>query len=147
MEAPKKIRPKGLGDYLEVMSKSAFQSGMSWQVVEAKWDGFQKAFKGFDPEKVAAFGSKDVKRLVEDKGIIRNRRKIEATIHNAQTCIDLEDEFGDFKKYLRSHDDFEALVKDLRKQLKFLGETGIYVFLYVVGEKVPSHEEWSKSRS
>ena len=147
MEAPKKIRPKGLGDYLEVMSKSAFQSGMSWQVVEAKWDGFQKAFKGFDPEKVAAFGSKGVKRLVEDKGIIRNRRKIEATIHNAQTCIDLEDEFGDFKKYLRSHDDFEALVKDLRKRLKFLGETGIYVFLYVVGEKVPSHEEWSKSRS
>ncbi len=147
MEAPKKIRPKGLGDYLEVMSKSAFQSGMSWQIVEAKWDGFQKAFKGFDPEKVAAFGSKDVERLVEDKGIIRNRRKIEATIHNAQTCIDLEDEFGDFKKYLRSHDDFEALVKDLRKRFKFLGETGIYVFLYVVGEKVPPHDEWMKSRS
>ncbi len=147
MEAPKKIRPKGLGDYLEVMSKSAFQSGMSWQIVEAKWDGFQKAFKGFDPEKVAAFGSKDVERLVKDKGIIRNRRKIEATIHNAQTCIDLEDEFGDFKKYLRSHDDFEALVKDLRKRFKFLGETGIYVFLYVVGEKVPPHDEWMKSRS
>ena len=147
MEAPKKIRPTGLGDYLEVMSKSAFQSGMSWQIVEAKWDGFQKAFKGFDPEKVAAFGSKDVERLVEDKGIIRNRRKIEATIHNAQTCIDLEDEFGDFKKYLRSHDDFEALVKDLRKRFKFLGETGIYVFLYVVGEKVPPHDEWMKSRS
>lgn len=144
MEAPKKIRPKGLGDYLEVMSKSAFQSGMSWQIVEAKWDGFQKAFKGFDPEKVAAFGSKDVERLVEDKGIVRNRRKIEATIHNAQTCIDLEDEFGDFKKYLRSHDDFEALVKDIRKRFKFLGESGSYIFLYVVGEKVPSHEEWAK---
>ena len=78
-----------------------------------------------------------MERLVEDKGIIRNRRKIKATIHNAQTLLEIEDEFGEFQAYLRSDDDFEALVKDLRKRFKFLGETGTYVFLYVVGEKVP----------
>ena len=73
-------------------------------------------------------------------------RKIEATIHNSQTLLEIEDEFGEFTSYLRSHSDFEALVKDLRKRFMFLGDTGTYVFLYVVGEKVPSHEEWMKSR-
>ena len=147
MEAPTQIKPTRLGDYLEVISKSVFQSGMSWKVVEAKWDGFREAFDGFEVEKVAAYDSRDVERLVEDKAIIRNRRKIEATIHNAQALLEIEDEFGELQTYLRSHDDFEALVKDLRKRFKFLGETGTYVFLYVVGEKVPSHEEWTKSRS
>ncbi len=147
MEAPEKIQPKRLGDFLEAISKSVFQSGMSWKVVEAKWDGFRAAFEGFDAERVAAFDSTDVERLVNDKGIIRNRRKIEATIHNAQTLLEIEDEFGEFRTYLRSQDDFEALTKDLRNRFKFLGETGTYVFLYVVGEKVPSHDEWTKSRA
>lgn len=146
MEAPKQIKPTRPGDYLEVMSKAVFQSGMSWKVVEAKWEGFQNAFDEFDVEKVAAYDSKDVERLVEDKGIIRNRRKIEATIHNAQTMLDVEDEFGEFTNYLRSHSDFEALVKDMRERFKFLGDTGAYYMLYVVGEKVPPHEEWMKSR-
>jgi len=146
MEAPKQIEPTRPGDYLEVMSKAVFQSGMSWKVVEAKWEGFQNAFDEFDVEKVAAYDSKDVERLVEDKGIIRNRRKIEATIHNAQTMLDVEDEFGEFTNYLRSHSDFEALVKDMRERFKFLGDTGAYYMLYVVGEKVPPHEEWMKSR-
>ena len=129
MEAPEKIQPKRLGDFLEAISKSVFQSGMSWKVVEAKWDGFRAAFEGFDAERVAAFDSTDVERLVNDKGIIRNRRKIEATIHNAQTLLEIEDEFGEFRTYLRSQDDFEALTKDLRNRFKFLGETGTYVFL------------------
>ncbi|MGI9556400.1 MAG: DNA-3-methyladenine glycosylase I, partial [Solirubrobacterales bacterium] len=116
MEAPKQVKPERLGDYLEVMSKSVFQSGMSWKVVEAKWEGFQSAFDGFDAEKVAAYDSRDVERLMGDAGIIRNRRKIEATIHNAQTMLEIEDEFGDFRDYLRSEGDFEAVVKDLRKR-------------------------------
>ena len=82
-QAPKQIEPKGLPDYLEVITKAVFQSGMSWRVIEAKWDGFQKAFKGFDPKKIARFGPDDVDRLAHDPGIIRNRRKIEATIDNA----------------------------------------------------------------
>ena len=61
---------------------------MSWQVVEAKWDGFREAFAGFDPEAVAAFTGDDVERLAEDTRIIRNRRKIEATVHNAETMLD-----------------------------------------------------------
>ena len=142
MEAPKQIRPKGLADYLEVMTKAAFQSGISWKVIEAKWNGFREAFFGFDPVRVADLEPPDVDRLTEDTRIVRNRKKIEATVHNAQTILELDREYGSFRKYLRSHAGFDALVADMRKRFKFLGDTGAYYFLWVVREPVPPHEEW-----
>lgn len=145
MEAPRQIKPTKLADYLEVMTKAVFQSGISWQVVEAKWDGFLEAFAGFDPATVAAFGGDDVDRLVEDTRIIRNRRKIEATVTNAETMLALDGEPGGFSGWLRSHADFDATVAALRGEFRFLGDTGAYYFLYVVGERVPSHEEWMKA--
>jgi 3-methyladenine DNA glycosylase Tag len=146
--APKQIEPSSLADYLEVMTKAVFQAGMSWSVVEAKWDGFQSAFEGFDPEKVARFGPDEVDRLAADKSIIRNRRKIEATADNAQAILELAAEHGgDFRAYLRSHGDFEATAKDLGRQFSFLGDFGAYYFLYVVKEDVPSYDEWRASRA
>ena len=145
-QAPKQIKPKGNADYLEVMSKAVFQSGMSWQVVESKWDGFRKAFEGFDTKKLSKFTPDDVDRLTNDERIIRNRKKIEATIDNAIEIEGLDKEHGGFRNYLRSHGDFEATVKDMRKHFRFLGDFGAYYFLYVVGEKVPPHEEFMASR-
>jgi DNA-3-methyladenine glycosylase I len=142
MEAPKKIRPKTLADYLEVLTKAVFQSGISWQVVEAKWEGFRRAFDGFDPASVAALAPRDVDRLLRDPSIIRNRRKVEATIDNAVEMLALDEEFGGFKRYLRSHDGFDAAAADLKQRFRFLGDLGAYYFLYVVGEKVPSYDEW-----
>ena len=142
---PQKIRPKRLGDYLEVMTKSVFQSGISWAVIEAKWDGFREAFDGFDARRVTDLSPKDVDRLAEDTRIVRNRRKIEATVHNAETMLALEAEHGSFRKYLRSFGSFEELVADMRKRFKFLGDMGAYSMLYVVGEEVPPHEEWMKA--
>jgi 3-methyladenine DNA glycosylase Tag len=142
MEAPKQIRPKGLADYLEVMTKSVFQSGISWRVIEAKWEGFREAFHGFDPGWVASLEEPDVDRLAGDTRIVRNRRKIEATVHNARTMVELDREHGGFRKYLRSHNGFEEIVADMRKRFKFLGDLGAYHFLYVVREEVPPHEEW-----
>jgi DNA-3-methyladenine glycosylase I len=142
MGPPEQITPQRLGDYLEVLSKAVFQAGISWQVSEAKWDGFRTAFAGFDPETVAAFGDDDVERLMGDPGIVRNRRKIEATIHNAQVMIELDREYGGFDGYLRSRPDYEALVANLRGEFKFVGDSGAYYFLYVVGEPTPPHEEW-----
>jgi 3-methyladenine DNA glycosylase Tag len=55
--------------------------------------------------------------------------------------LELDESYGGFRNYLRSHSSFEELVKDLRKQFKFLGDTGSYYFLYVVGEEVPAHRE------
>lgn len=141
MAEPDKINPNRLGDYLEIMTKAVFQSGISWKVVSSKWPGIVEAFQGFDAETVAGFGEKELDDLTGDTRVIRNRRKLEAIIGNARRMIELDEEFGGFQRYLRSQPDFDATVKDLRKQFKFLGLTGIYFFLHVVGEKVPPHEE------
>ena len=143
--APKRIKPKALGDYLEVMSNAVFQTGISWQVVEKKWPGTREAFKGFDAVKVSTLGPTQVDALSNDTQLIRNRRKIEAIIGNPQAMVALEQKHGNFQKYLRSHGSFDATVKDLRKQFKFLGDAGAYYFLYVVGEKVPEYSEWCKA--
>ena len=142
MEAPKQIRPKRLNDYLEVMSKAVFQTGISWKVIEAKWPGFKDAFFDFDPVRIAELDPPEIDRLSEDTRIVRNRKKIEATVHNAQTMLDLEGEHGSFKKYLRSQPGFEETAADMKKRFKFIGDTGAYYFLHVVGEPVPPHEEW-----
>lgn len=144
--APPQVTPKGLADYLEAMTKSAFQAGISWDVILAKWDGFKEAFRDFDAEHVASLTPRDVDRLVKDTRIVRNRSKIEATVHNAQRLIDLDREFGGFRKYLRSFKSYDELVKDMRKRFKFLGESGCYIFLYVVKEKVPPYDEWRASQ-
>lgn len=142
MEAPKQITPARLADYLEVLTKAVFESGMSWKVVESKWPGFQAAFRHFDPETVATLSPDEVDALTNDTRIIRNRRKIEATVHNAGVLLDLDREYGSFKKYLQNGDDFWATVADMRKRFKFVGNFGAYYFLYVVGEQVPEHHEF-----
>jgi|SRR5262245_15720082 len=143
---PKQIRPKSLSDYLEVLSKIAFEAGLSWRVVDSKWDDISRAFHAFDPERVARMTPKAVDKLLTDDRVIRSRTKIEATIANAETMLELDHEYRGFKRYLRSQDDFEATARDLRKRFKFLGDHGAYRFLWTVGEQVPSYEEWAKSR-
>ena len=142
MDEPKQINPKGLADYLHVLTKSVLQSGISWRVVEAKWAGTREAFKGFDPVKVANLTPKQVDALAQDTRLIRNRKKIEATVENAETMLALDREHGGFRKYLRSFPDYDALQTDLVKRFKFLGNMGAFHFLYVVREKVPGYHEW-----
>ena len=142
MEAPERTSPKSPGDYLEIMSKVVFQSGMSYKIVESKWPGTREAFHDFDAAKVAGMTPSDIDQLAQDTRVIRNRRKLEAVVGNAQKLLELDARFDGFQRYLRSHGDFVSLVKDLRKQFKFLGEMGCYYYLYVVGEEVPPHEEW-----
>ena len=146
LSAPEQINPNSLGDYLEILSKAVFQSGISWRVVESKWPGIREAFRNFDAEAVAAFGPDEIESLVGDKRVIRNRRKLEAIVTNARKMVELDQTHSGFRSYLRSHADFPATVKDLRKQFKFVGDMGSYFFLYVVGEEVPSHEEWMSRR-
>ena len=144
-EAPPRIEPTKLADYLDIMSKTVFQSGMSWRVIEAKWPGTQAALNGFDPEALAQLTPEDIERLATDTRLIRNRRKIEATVHNAQTMLALDREHGSFRNYLRSHANFDALLTDLRKRFKFVGDMGGYYFLWVVSEPVPDYEEFCRT--
>ena len=140
--APAQITPTGLHDYLEVMSKAVFQSGISWTVVEKKWPGTHEAFDGFDVQRVADYTPGDIDSLVADTRLIRNRRKIEGVVHNAHALLDLERSYGSFQKYLRSFAGYDELAKDMRKHFKFLGDMGTYYFLWVVSEPVPPYEEW-----
>jgi 3-methyladenine DNA glycosylase Tag len=142
MKAPEKIQPAKLADYLEVLTKAAFEPGLNWALIESKWPGFQAAFHGFDPERVASLTPDEVDALTNDTRIVRSRKKIDATIHNARTMLDLEREYGSFGAYLKSKGDFDSLVKDMRKRFKFVGDFGAYYFLYVVGEPVPEHHEY-----
>src|SRR3990170_6249728 len=139
------------------MTKAVFQSGMSWKVVEAKWPGIREAFRGFDPAAIVALTPDDLDAITKDPSVIRNRRKIEATVDNARRMLELARAHGahstlrprsgqSFRDYLRSHDGFEGTVADLRKRFKFLGDMGCYYFLYVVNEDVPSYEDWCASR-
>ena len=117
MQPPEKIQPRGLADYLDVMSKGVFQSGMSWRVVEAKWPGIREAFRGFEPEAVAHLTPTDLDELATDRRVIRNRRKLEAIVENAQRMLELEERWGTFAGYLRSHSGFEETVARPAKAL------------------------------
>ena len=146
IQALAQIDPKSLGDYLEAMSKGIFNSGMSWRVVESKWPSTREAFMGFDAGAVAALSQLDIDALVEDTRVIRNRRKLEAIVFNAGRMLELEREHGSFRAYLRSHGNYEATVAALKKDFKFLGDTGCYWFLYASGEEVPPLEAWEAMR-
>lgn len=139
---PDQIKPRSLGDYLEVMSKAVFQSGMSWKVVESKWDTTRAAFHDFDVDKVADMDERDLDLLVEDTRVIRNYRKLAAIVENARKIKALDKQHGSFKEYLRAHGEFDATLKTIKRDFKFMGDFGVYYFLYVVGENVPPHDEF-----
>lgn len=142
MEGLKKINPQSLTDYLEMMSRSVFQTGIPWKVVKANRLSIKAAFHGFDPLLVSKLSMAEIERLAADPCIIRNRRKVEDIVDNARRILELDAKYGRFRKFLGSFPSFEELTKDLRKQFKYLGEMGSYFFLWVVNEKVPSWEDW-----
>lgn len=117
-----------------------FQTGISWRVVETKWPGIREAFHGFDPVRVSKLKGKDIDRLMGDTRVIRNRRKLEAISSNAGRMLELNAEYKGFKKYLDSLGDFEATKKEIHKQFAFMGDSGTWYFLWMVGRKVPEHE-------
>lgn len=139
---PEQIKPTSLNDYLEVQSKAVFQSGMSWKVVEAKWPGTREAFAEFDVQKVANFNERDLEEMGKDERLIRNQRKLAAIVYNAQQMLRLNEEYNGFQNYLRAHGSFDGTLQAMKKDFKFMGPTGVYYFLYVVGEEVPPHDEF-----
>lgn len=146
-EAPPRSVPENNAGYLEKIAQAVFQAGFSWQVIRNKWPNFQKAFVGFDVDRVASFTEEDVEHLLEDKGIVRNGRKIEATIHNARICRELIAQHGSFRAWLHTLDeDYYAREKKFCKQFKFMGPMGAYFFFWSVGEDVPSYHEWQAQR-
>ena len=104
LEIPSKITPEGDDGYFEELSKAVFRAGFSWPVIREKWNNFVRSFEGFHLDRVAAYGPNDLERLFEDRSIVRNRRKIVATVENARTTLELVEQHGSFYAYLRSLD-------------------------------------------
>lgn len=138
----------------EFLILEIFQAGLSWRTVLRKRENFRKAFARFDYRKVARFGARDVQRLLKDAGIIRNRAKILAAIHNAKLFMDVQKEFGCFSDYMWSWvenkpiahsilrqkdypvftDEAVLWAKDLKKRgFKFLGPTVVYAHMQALG--------------
>ena len=130
-------KPTSLDGYLELMSKVIFTSGINWKVVEAKWAGIKEAFAGFDVKKVAAMTPDDVERLSGDQRLIRNRKKIEAIVDNANTLLELDKAPGGFAGRLAGLGDFQEKADDLRRTFRFVGPSTAHIFLAMVGEPVP----------
>lgn len=143
IEIPPRRRPENDNGYLEELTKAIFQAGFSWQVIRKKWSNFQRAFEGFDVDTVAAYDVPDIERLLADPGIVRNGRKIQATVENARTMQALREQYGSFYNYLRSLDGlpYHQRRDTLTRQFKGLGRTSCFVFLWCVDEDVPAWEE------
>ena len=88
----------------EKLCLEGFQSGLSWLTILRKRENFRRAFAGFDPEAVAAFGPSDVERLLGDAGIVRHRGKIEATIANARATLEVQGRYGSLAALVWSHE-------------------------------------------
>ena len=143
---PTRCKPRNLAGYLEALSRLVFQAGASWRAVDAKWDGIREAFSEFDPQLVADYGQRDVEQLLGDPRVVRSRARIEATVDNAQALIELDAEYAGFERYLSSHPTFEDTVSDLKRQFRFIGDSGAYHFLWSVNEPTPPHEELFSAR-
>src|SRR5207302_10906072 len=104
--------PKNDDENVERLTRSLFTAGLNLKVIENKWPNFQKALAGFSISKVSRFSDKDVKKLMTDTGIVRNEKKIQATVHNAGECLKLEKDFGSFQKYLNTFGEDEDRMLD-----------------------------------
>ena len=117
------------------------QAGLSWTTILKKQDGFRKAYHQFNIKKVAAYKEKDVERLLNDAGIIRNKLKVNAAIENAKTIIALQKEFGSFKKWLdhqhpKTRAEWMLLFK---KTFRFTGGEIVNEFLVSAGYLPGAH--------
>jgi len=127
----------------ELLTLEINQAGLSWNTILMKRENFRRAYEGFRPAVVAAWGESEKARLLGDAGIIRNRLKIEAAIHNAGVILGLQRDFGSFGQWLDHHHplDLQGWVALFRKTFRFTGKEIVNEFLmsagYLPGAHVP----------
>lgn len=140
--------------HFEFLLLDAFQAGLSWNLILRKRAALRRAFANFNPKRVARFTARDVRRLLADPGIIRNRGKIEAAITNARGVLEVQREYGSFDRYIWSFVDgrplvnhrrrladlpaktpvAEAMSRDLKRRgFKFVGPTICYAYMQAAG--------------
>lgn len=139
----------------EMLILELFQAGLSWECILNKRESFRAAYDGFDIEKVSNYGDEKIGELLNNKAIIRNRLKINASINNSKIFKEISKEYGSFYNYLKqftgediiyesdkvTSEISDAISTDLKKRgMKFVGSTIIYSYLQAIGI-INSHEE------
>lgn len=140
--------------HFEFLVLESAQAGLSWLTILKRRENYRRLYDGFDPHKVANYKTDRVEMMLEDPGIIRNRKKIESSISNAQYFLEIVDEYGSFDSYIWGFTDgkiinnqrkrladlpantplSDTIAKDLKKRgFRFLGSTIIYAHLQSVG--------------
>jgi DNA-3-methyladenine glycosylase I len=138
----------------EMLVLEGAQAGLSWSTILRKREGYRTAFAGFDAERVARFGDRDVERLLGDPGIVRNRLKVESAVANARAVLAVRDERGSLDAYLWTFvggrprrnrfraladipaetEESKAMSKDLKRRgFRFVGPTVCYAFMQATG--------------
>lgn len=138
----------------EYILLDSFQAGLSWAIILSKRGNFRKAFDNFNPQKIAKYDVRKMAKLLLDRGIVRNRLKIKATVRNAQVFVAIQKEFGSFDRYLwefvggktkknawkslkqipSTTKEAKVLSKDLKKRgFAFFGPTTCYAFMQGAG--------------
>jgi DNA-3-methyladenine glycosylase I len=140
--------------HFEFLTLEAAQAGLSWLTILRKREGYRKAYNHFHPLQVSKYGDKDIARLLQDEGIVRNHKKIEASVNNARMFIEIKKEFGSFDNYIWRFVGYKPVVnrwkdvkaipsktalsdqisKDLMKRgFRFVGSTITYAYLQAIG--------------
>ena len=140
--------------HFEFLVLEGAQAGLSWSTILKRREGYRNAFSGFDPRKVAAYSEKDIQKLLQDEGIIRNNLKIRSAVNNAARFMEVQKEFGSFDAFLWAFVDNKPVINhwdlmkdipaktplsdrisiDLKKRgFNFVGSTIIYAHLQAVG--------------
>ncbi|MCH7597432.1 DNA-3-methyladenine glycosylase I [Patescibacteria group bacterium] len=138
----------------EFLLLDSFQAGLSWSTILNKREHFRKAFDNFNPKRVAKYRRVDIKRLLTDEGIVRNRLKVNAAVSNARLFLEIQKEYGSFDSYVwkfvggkpkvgnwksfeqipATSSESDALSIDLKKRrFSFVGSTIIYAFMQASG--------------
>ncbi|TAN44371.1 MAG: DNA-3-methyladenine glycosylase I [Nitrospirae bacterium] len=138
----------------EFLTLEAAQAGLSWYTVLKKRDAYRRAYKNFDPGKVARFNETQIEKMIQDPGIIRNRLKIEASVNNARKFLEVQEEYGGFSNYIwgfignkpkvneikrltdyqATSKESDAMSRDLKQRgFKFLGSTVCYAHMQATG--------------
>ena len=142
-------KPNFDDNYLfEMLILESFQAGLSWECILNKRENFKQAFDNFDVYKICNYNDEKIKKLLENKSIIRNKQKINATINNSKIFIKIKNEYGTFYNYLKTFTNnkiiyetnkntnllSDKISKDLKKRgMKFVGSTIIYSYLQAIG--------------
>ena len=140
----------------ELLILEMFQAGLSWETILNKRENFRKAFDNFNWNSIVNYDEDKINELMQDKGIIRNRKKIEATINNTKVFLNIQKEYGSFANFIWSFTDNKVIItdskvvsnelsdtisKELRKRgMKFVGTVIIYSYLQAIGV-INSHED------